>query len=303
VCNLLAFSGRIGSGKDLSTKIIQALTNRPTAFDKFNVVTEELVEERIWDIPLFENKKFADSLKDMMCIMLGCTRAKLEDRDYKNTELGEEWWYYKGRHGSLISYTEDSLRSSEDLIKLTPRLLLQLLGTECGRQILHPNIWVNALFSKYVDCKPKKGPTDFSIQNYSHAECVDCKKRFSGYKRQFICNDCYDTHEWKPNWIISDMRFPNEMEAVKSRGGVTVRIVKATPTLGGHIKIGDNHIHASAQGIREFDKAIRAELGIVEHESENALDNAKFDYTIINDGTIKELVEKIKILLKQLKLI
>ena len=37
-----------------------------------------------------------------------------------------------------------------------------------------------------------------------------------------------------------------------------------------------------------------------EHESEIALDNAEFDYTIENDGTIEDLIEKVKqILIKE----
>ena len=42
-----------------------------------------------------------------------------------------------------------------NLVKLTPRKLLQLLGTDCGRDIIHPNIWVNALFADYVSVKVK----------------------------------------------------------------------------------------------------------------------------------------------------
>ena len=37
-----------------------------------------------------------------------------------------------------------------------------------------------------------------------------------------------------------------------------------------------------------------------EHISETALDNAKFDYVIENDGTIEELIEQVKkILIKE----
>ena len=39
--------------------------------------------------------------------------------------------------------------SLRDTLKFTPRLLLQLLGTDAGRNIVHPNIWVNALMSDY----------------------------------------------------------------------------------------------------------------------------------------------------------
>ena len=78
---------------------------------------------------------------------------------------------------------------------LTPRLLLQLLGTECGRNIIHPNIWVNSLISEYK-----------SINN-------------RGQKPK---DDIFTF----PNWIITDMRFPNELEAIKNRGGISIRVFR-----------------------------------------------------------------------------
>jgi hypothetical protein len=31
---------------------------------------------------------------------------------------------------------------------------------------------------------------------------------------------------YHPNWIITDMRFPNEMEAIVEKGGITINIVR-----------------------------------------------------------------------------
>ena len=67
----------------------------------------------------------------------------------------------------------------------------------------------------------------------------------------------------KPNWIITDMRFPNEMEAVKDRGGLTIRITRPDSAKESHI-------------------------------SETALDDAKFNYEILNDGTLEDLVKKVR---------
>jgi hypothetical protein len=39
----------------------------------------------------FEIKKYADKLKDFVCILIGCTREQLEDQEFKEKELGEEW--------------------------------------------------------------------------------------------------------------------------------------------------------------------------------------------------------------------
>ena len=37
----------------------------------------------------FEIKKFADKLKDIVCLLLGCTREQLEDRGIKSLSLQE----------------------------------------------------------------------------------------------------------------------------------------------------------------------------------------------------------------------
>jgi len=69
-----------------------------------------------------------------------------------------------------------------------------------------------------------------------------------------------------PNWIITDVRFPNEAKAITDRNGINIRLQR-----GGDYDI-DNNVH----------------------ESETALDLYKFDYVINNNGTIEELIEQIK---------
>ena len=78
------------------------------------------------------------------------------------------------------------------------------------------------------------------------------------------------------NIIITDMRFENEMEAVKERGGITIRVTRPV----------------------EKSKTT-ARL----HPSETSLDSAEFDYEIINDGEIVDLIEKVKEILIKEKLI
>ena len=207
--NLIAISGKKQSGKNAIAKIINQLTNNK-----------------------YEEKCFADKLKDIICIFINSTREQLEDESFKSKELGEEWWYFKGRNGSLIPYSEDSKRNEEDLIKPTPRFLLQFIGTDLLRNQLHPEIWVNSLF------------TDYQPNNLIY-----------------------------PSWCITDMRFLNEMEAVKKRNGITIRV--------------NRNLEESKD----------------QHESETELDNAEFDYVITNDGTIEELIEKVREILTKEKLI
>jgi hypothetical protein len=208
--NLIGISGKINSGKDLAGKILNDLSG-----------------------DIFENKKFADKLKNIVCMLIGCTREQLEDRDFKEKELGEEWWYYTDSlfnstdsEENLYSYSKYHRQLKNDLdfyiIKLTPRTLLQLLGTECGRQIIHPNIWVNALFADY----------DTSSN--------------------------YDS-----NWIITDVRFPNEVQAIKDKGGIVIKINRDSDVV-------DNH------------------------SSETALDNYDgFDFVVDNNGSIDDLTNNL----------
>ncbi len=250
---LIGISGKIGSGKDLTGKIIQALTDKPGCFDGMDVITEKEVSYKVWDVPTFSNRKFADTLKDFICMLLGCTRERLEDRDFKEAELPEEWWYYKLGNGTILprgyypNEEDNQICEKRYLVKTTPRLLLQLMGTECGREILHPNVWVNAVMSHYKPT-PLHGRESTKISEL-------------------------------PNWIITDMRFPNELEAVKSRKGITIRVNRGTVERTGKVIVRD------------------------EHPSETGLDNATFDYVIENNGTIKDLVDQIRIILIKEKLI
>src|SRR5699024_2782625 len=156
---VIGISGKIGSGKDTIGKIIQYLileNQRKLQNDIYFI--EEFNTE--WGYNSYQDnnfkvKKFADKLKDIVCLLIGCTREQLEDREFKEGELGEEWWYYqvdsyKGK-SNIFPYIGASKHIQDEckLTKLTPRKLLQLLGTDAGRDIIHPNIWINALFSTY----------------------------------------------------------------------------------------------------------------------------------------------------------
>lgn len=90
-----------------------------------------------------------------------------------------------------------------------------------------------------------------------------------------------------PQWIISDLRFNNELKAIEDRSGITIRINRP-------FKSNDDTINSIAIAMRAMNP---------EHPSETALDNAKFKYTINNNGTIEELIEKIREILIKEKII
>lgn len=267
--NLIGISGKMGSGKDTVGAIIQCLTGTGYS-DKENIDSLKKIGFMPLDLTQspFIIKKFAGKLKDIICLLLGCTRNDLESAGFKNKELGEDWIQYtKTYNDGITRYTDLISKDAYDTlskikfeyithkkIRLTPRLILQLLGTDCGRDIIHPNIWVNALFADY------KQQMGYAEGSYS-CTCGKCNKEFTGDKRAVRCKDC---DIFYPSWIITDLRFPNELEAIKARDGLTIRV------------------NTNRAG----------ELS--SHESETALDNAEFDYTIDNSGTFEELIEEVK---------
>ena len=262
---IIAISGKMNSGKDEIGNIIRYLLYKERYKGVAHVVEYPYLndlDKRLLDVEDgFVVKKFADKLKQIVCILLNCTREQLEDREFKDIVLGEEWWYFKCLHpfelGSLVPYEGNISKINSlhwELIKLTPRLILQLLGTEAGRNIIHPNIWINALMSEYKD--------------------------------KYARSTWWGRHPKYPDWIITDMRFPNELMAVNKFNAITIRV-------------NSNFNYANAPALNEDN----GKAPVVEHESETALDHENFKYTIQNNAGIAELVEAVTYILVQEKLI
>jgi len=74
-------------------------------------------------------------------------------------------------------------------------------------------------------------------------------------------NSLFSDFKPESHWLITDVRFPNEAEAVKKKGGIVVRVDRGLVT--------------------------------GTHPSETALDDYDFDYTIQNHGTLTELLENV----------
>jgi hypothetical protein len=133
----------------------------------------------------------------------------------------------------------DESRQKHWLKPMTVRDFLQKLGTDAIRDGLHTNAWVNALMSDY-----KPGP--------------------------FYPDVAIEDHAKKPNWIITDTRFPNEAQAIKDAGGLVIRVDRP------NVK------------------------PINDHPSEVGLDDWNFDYKIANVSDLKALTRTVEtILLKQ----
>jgi hypothetical protein len=98
------------------------------------------------------------------------------------------------------------------------RRLLQVFGTEVGREMFGHNFWIDQAFKQ-----------------------VEEPGRF----------------------VVADVRFPNEADAIKARGGTVIRI--------------NRHNLSAVNG----------------HKSEHAMDNYMFNHVIYNDGTLDDLANNV----------
>lgn len=276
---LIGIHGKKEHGKDELAKLIQFLIFEEQIRNnqqKFFTADKDLPHKVFirWDdlsraqYSGWEKKMFAEKLKQMVCMLIGCTMADLENQAFKEKPLGKGWdkWYIRNETYSLsqgLFRTEEEARAAYNRIKdprnpnhqeqmawydpmgdikisfqkhvMTPRLMMQLLGTECGREIIHPDIWILALFADYVPAPRAIGLAD----------------RSADY----------------PDWIITDVRFLNEVEAIRAKGGLVFKIYRP--------------------GMEDKSR----------HESETALDdypNSWFDGYVLNNGTPDSFIEVIK---------
>jgi len=101
---------------------------------------------------------------------------------------------------------------SDLLCGRTPRYVMQTLGTEWGRDLIGNDLWVN-LWQRRVTAMAAERPD--------------------------------------ARFVVDDMRFPNELEAVKQLGGV--RIAVHRPVIAG---AGGDHVSESALPVDEHSKLI-----------------------------------------------
>lgn len=138
--------------------------------------------------------KFADPLYAAISAITGMSVGELQDRRRKEAPL--------------------------DWLPASPRRLLQTIGTEWGRDTIHPDIWILATFRR-----------------------IDASESL-----------------WS---VITDVRFDNEAEAIRSRGGFIWRVTRPRPATLSRVE--------------------------AEHSSEAGVSPHLIDDEIVNDGTLDDL--------------
>ncbi len=182
----------------------------------------------------FHKLSFADTVKDATAAIFGWPRNLLEgdtDESRNWREAKDEWWSEK------FGYD------------ISPRLALQMMGTEAGRDVFHPDLWIHSLERKM---------------------------------------------EMYPNVVIADVRFPNEIKFIQSKGGFVIRVKRGPDP--------EWYDLARAANDPQFLHAPEAQDEMVDkhkiHYSEWAWIGSIMDHELHNTGTISSLEGDISHMLK-----
>lgn len=292
---IISISGQAGSGKDLVGRIIQGVFANYSK-DEFQELLQRQVQtdETHWQI-----KKFATKVKQTASLLTGVPIEKWEDSDFKNSYMGSEWdkikVTYRRGNGEINELFLNNEQEAEEYIAIveksnvidvsyraiTHRQFLQWLGTDAIRNGLHENAWVNGLMSEYstpylytddqVWEKLSQMGYDIDLEPSELCELA--------INEGFDWND--DLQLWKfdednieeSKFIITDTRFHNELQAVKDRNGICIRVNRES--------VETNDVHPS----------------------ENEWKDWEFDYILENNADIPHLVTEVEKTLKHFKLI
>lgn len=187
----------------------------------------------------FEKYSFTDSLKDSISSIFSWDRNLLQGETDESRIFREK---------------KDDYWSDKLGFDVTPRKIMQLFGTEIGRNQIHPNIWIYSIESKILNNAAK-------------------------------------------NAVITDVRFPNEIDYIRRNNGFIVRVVRGLDpewydkALDVNSRL-DGTFRLTAVNIENLKQSIPS------HYSEWAWIGQKMDYVLDNNNGIEELHANIKIMLK-----
>lgn len=115
--NIIAISGKIGSGKSTVAKILQQ------------------------HLPEFQIQIFAGRLKQFVADILSVPIEYLDDQDFKKSILGPEWAYFD----SVLDWSKEKDQYKK---QMTVRDMLIRIGNGM-REKVHPDIWTTALLNQF----------------------------------------------------------------------------------------------------------------------------------------------------------
>ena len=233
----------------------------------------------------FQQVALADPLKRLGYLVFGFTENQLWGPSTYRNKVSNEFKKGDGWKESLKrlkwygpAWTADALRISPTSEKaklaytkletwfewlernhhdLSPRVMLQTLGTEWGRDVVGTNVWVAyMLFVARKLLKTDEMSLDYEYNRKDGLTQVEESSNIRGV-------------------VVSDIRFKNELEIVPKAGGFLIRVLRPeTDEVAQEVGIAS---HPSESDQLEFS-------------------NDLFDAILKNEGSLKDLYENVDVI-------
>lgn len=182
----------------------------------------------------FIKDSFARTLKDAASVLFGWDRDMLDGTtsdSRKWREIPDPYW-----------------STQMDKKEFTPRLALQLLGTEAIRETFFQDFWVSTVIKRYLE-------------------------------------------NGKPNTVITDCRFPNEINAIRQNGGKIIHVARDNYPEWFPLLERINQKRNSDMDMVKFQTMLlNKELP---HSSEYAWIGHEYDVFLDNSGSLEDLNNQI----------
>jgi len=213
--NIVGVNGNIGSGKDTVADqfVAQGYTKVSLAdpMKRFAYMIFEFTEEQLWgpsdnrnawDGRYYEgSKEWELARKELVHWAPDWVEDLLLDPEEPALAQG---FAALNAVSSLLKWF-DNLRENHP--KLSPRVCLQLLGTEWGRETLHENVWVDYMERVAVELLGDGG--------YSYDKCIG------------VCVHKHDHISLKINGIVvPDVRFENELLFFRDHDHPVIKVIR-----------------------------------------------------------------------------
>lgn len=208
--------------------------------------------EIFWGDPSWEFKSFAEPIKKFASKILNIPKEDFEKEEVKNSYLGSEWnlWQVDEKNWEN-TYFNSQTEAINDYLQS------------------HSGNYGIPLEEIDFDILPIK---EVSITVRQFLQWFGTNACRNNIHSNIWVNALMNKYKPTDKWIITDVRFPNEIKAIKEKNGIIIRVIRPN-----QVKI-DTHI------------------------SETALEEIQFSNIIINDGTLADLNLKVKNLLNSLNI-
>jgi hypothetical protein len=155
----------------------------------------------------FYKDSFATPLKDACSVMFGWPRELLEG----DTEVSRSW-----------REQQDSFWSEKFGYSFSPRLALQLMGTEAGRDVFHKDIWVISLlnrsknkdvvvtdvrFKNEIEYIQNNGGIVVRIKRGEDPEWVDSLTKINTQDKRIEYMEKFSIHQSEWDWVGCDFNY------------------------------------------------------------------------------------------------